>query len=703
MTATDHGGNGGNGGRGGLWAGSGGDGGNGGIGGGDGGNGGSVGLLSFFGAGGDGGAGGVGQGGIVGTNGADPGKNPSYSIDGGNGAPGGKGGSGGNGGNGSSVIGTGGHGGNGGQGGDGGQGGTGFSPDAQSIDPGLNGGNGGNGGAGGAGGAAGGAAGTGRVLFLIASNGSAGSSGAGGAGGKGGPGGYGRSLNGLTGGNGGNGGNGGPGATGGAGAAGGDGGAGGAGGGGAFGGGSGGSGGNGGPGGDGGVATATDGPGRGGAGGSAGDGAAGGDSDLDAGPGAAGGDGGNGGDGGSGSEAGLGGDAGQGGIGGTTRGGSVGQQGTTGTRGADGSSTTASALAARSASAQPAGPQAFFEEIGKQIAYIFFNRAPSVDPDVGGQAGPDKQITVKVNGEGNNGYGVSYTVKDGPRYGTVVAGSTPGSFVYTANDALIQPGIVDHFTITVNNGTAAKLPGIAGMIQGMLHSFAIMVGAAKPDTFDKEIWVTVDGTGQYGNAAAAADYWVNQSYSNCQLQAAASAVLQATKTLPTSTTEQTWVDWAKTTDSVKTPGAKMYLDANIEEGVATEDAVALINEHFNVTATYREYDKTQEAGEEALRDLQAALAEGKATMVAYPVSIVWTAVTDFKPTPKDSYFVADHAAVVTQVDLKNGLVYVNDSSMTNANQSVGQAKALPIGVFMSGWQAAGYDLTIITPNAPATV
>ncbi len=260
---------------------------------------------------------------------------------------------------------------------------------------------------------------------------------------------------------------------------------------------------------------------------------------------------------------------------------------------------------------------------------------------------------MKVNGEGNNGYGVSYTVKDGPpRYGTVVAGSTPGSFVYTANDALIQPGIVDHFTITVNNGTAAKLPGIAGMIQGMLHSFAIMVGAAKPDTFDKEIWVTVDGTGQYGNAAAAADYWVNQSYSNCQLQAAASAVLQATKTLPTSTTEQTWVDWAKTTDSVKTPGAKMYLDANIEEGVATEDAVALINEHFDVTATYREYDKTQEAGEEALRDLQAALAEGKATMVAYPVSIVWTAVTDFKPTPKDSYFVADHAAVVTQVDLK---------------------------------------------------
>ncbi|TGD89872.1 hypothetical protein BayCH28_04610 [Mycolicibacterium sp. CH28] len=325
-----------------------------------------------------------------------------------------------------------------------------------------------------------------------------------------------------------------------------------------------------------------------------------------------------------------------------------------------------------------------------------------MDPVNGGQAGPNKQITVSVNGQGNNGYGVSYTITAPPKYGTVVAGVTPGSFVYTANPALVQPGIVDYFTVTVNNGTAAKLPGLAGVVQGMLHAFAVMIGTAKEDTFSKTIEVTVDGNGQYGNAAAAADYWVNQSYSNCQLQAAASAALQATKQLPTATTEQTWVDWAKTNDSVVTPGAKMYLDANIEEGVATEDAVALINKYFDVTATYRQYDKTQEGGEEALRDLQAALAEGKATMVAYPVAIVWTAVTDFKPEPKDSYFVSDHAAVVTQVDMKNGLVYVNDSSMQNAGQSVGQAKALPIGVFLSGWQASGYDLTIVSANAPTT-
>jgi len=283
----------------------------------------------------------------------------------------------------------------------------------------------------------------------------------------------------------------------------------------------------------------------------------------------------------------------------------------------------------------------------------------------------------------------------------VVAGGTPGTYIYTADPSLITPGITDHFTITVDNGAEAALPGLAGVIQGALHDFAIAIGAAKPDTIDMDVTVTVAGSGQYGNFQDANQYWVSQSYSNCQLQAAAAAVSQATKTPPPADIEQQWVDWAKAEDSVVNPGAKMYLDANIAEGVFTQDAVKLINEHYNVTATYKSYARTQEAGEEALSDLQAALAEGNAAMVSYPVSIVWTAVTDFVPTPgEDSYFRSDHAAVVTQVDMENGFVYVNDSSMTNAGQSVGQGMKLPIGVFMAGWQVSSYELTVVAPKAP---
>lgn len=130
------------------------------------------------------------------------------------------------------------------------------------------------------------------------------------------------------------------------------------------------------------------------------------------------------------------------------------------------------------------------------------------------------------------------------------------------------------------------------------------------------------------------------------------------------------------------PGDKMYLDANTDIGVATEDAIALMEQHYNVTATRTLYDATQAGGQVALRDLQAALAEGKAAMIAYPVAIVWTgAGVGFVPQADTSYTQADHAAVVTEVDLANGLVYVNDSSMTDnppagttPRPNVGQAR-----------------------------
>ncbi|WP_052960148.1 Ig-like domain-containing protein [Mycobacterium sp. EPa45] len=412
--------------------------------------------------------------------------------------------------------------------------------------------------------------------------------------------------------------------------------------------------------------------------------------------GGSGGSGGNGGKGGNGGTGGQGGGAGQ-----ATEGGSPdGAGGQAGTRGANGSPTAAAAaVAAVSAHAQPATPAAVFEEIGRRLAYIFFNRAPSAGPEIGGQDGTDKQITVTVGGSANNGYGVTYTIKDQPKYGTVTAGEAPGTFVYTANQSLIQPGITDSFTVRIDNGSDARLPGFAGLLQDALHNFAIRIGAAKSDTIDEKVTVTVTGTGVYGNAEDAKQYWVSQSYSNCVLQAAAAAVSQATKTPPPSDIEQQWVDWAKTTDSVANPGSKMYLDQNTDEAADPADARVLMQMHYNVTVAAKEYAQTQAGGQEALRDLQAALAEGKAVVVGYPVAIVWGgAGIGYEKDDDDSYTDADHAAVVTEVDMKKGLVYVNDSSMTENNAPVGQGKALPIGVFMAGWQVSKYGLTTVGPK-----
>ncbi|ODQ84700.1 hypothetical protein BHQ17_26260, partial [Mycolicibacterium holsaticum] len=451
------------------------------------------------------------------------------------------------------------------------------------------------------------------------------------------------------------------------------------------------------PGGDGGT---------GGAGGGAGNG----------GDGVAPGDGGNGGDGGDGGDGGV--TEGDGGFGGAFGAGGLGGEGTDGSTGADGDSGATGANGSRGASvvtaalaSAPRLPslQSLLTNIGRQLSYIFFNRAPSVSPDIGAQTGDDKQITVDLNANGNNGFGVTYTIKEGPRYGTLEPGDTPGSYIYTANEALIRPGITDHFIITIDNGASARLPGFAGAIQGMFHGLAVRIGAAKPDTIDQVITVEVRGNGQYGDYEDAKQYWVSQSYYNCVLQASAAAVGQATQSTPP--TEEYMVMLAKTTDSVATPGQKMYLHENIEEGVAGQDAAVLMEKYFDVTATYKRYGTyddngqritaaTVEEGQEAFRELQAALAEGKAVVVAYPVAVVWTAVTDFVPGPKDKYTEADHAAVVTQVDMKRGIVYVNDSSMTNKGKNVGQGKALPIGVFMSGWQAADYEMTIVAAKTP---
>jgi hypothetical protein len=77
--------------------------------------------------------------------------------------------------------------------------------------------------------------------------------------------------------------------------------------------------------------------------------------------------------------------------------------------------------------------------------------------------------------------------------------------------------------------------------------------------------------------------------------ATAMAVGQVTGTEPT---EEDMVWLAKTSDSVAIPGQKMYLDENIEWGVAVADAVVLMEKNFNVTAETTKYGTYDENGKQ---------------------------------------------------------------------------------------------------------
>jgi hypothetical protein len=449
---------------------------------------------------------------------------------------------------------------------------------------------------------------------------------------------------------------------------------------------------------------------------------------YDGGKGGNGGNGGDGGTGGSGPRSGSGGGGGDGGnygTGGKSANGKTGANGSYGEEGKEGdpgmagaAPTLAAAVRASdenadasveltslaSSSASTAAPAATlssrWRDFVDQLSYIFFNQSPSLAPTVSGQSGSNKEITVKVNAVSNNGFPVTYSVKTPPKYGSLTFDETTARYKYTPNAEFVTPGISDTFTITVNNGTAAQLPGFAGFIQGVLHSFAIAMGIAKPDSTDRQIAVSVLGTGVYGgDVTELAKLHRQQSYWNCVLMASAMAAAQVTgtETLP----EDVTVEWAKELDSVVIPGRKMYLSELIDLGTFPKDAVRLMEKHYPVTAVntvYGTYDAngnrvsaaTLADGQRALNDMNAALEQGKAVTIAinnwslYSSRPNWSA-----PRSNLDYTIYNHQIQVLKVDIANGKVWVNDSALETGGQE------FSLSAVMKAWQVSDYDLTVV--------
>lgn len=347
-------------------------------------------------------------------------------------------------------------------------------------------------------------------------------------------------------------------------------------------------------------------------------------------------------------------------------------------------------------------------DFSQRFNYIFFNQEPTADPSTGPSDSETGSIQGQLNARANNGFDLTYTITQDVKYGTLDFDDTTGTFYYTPIDELVGPGIVDQFTVEINNGTAAELPGLLGAVQGWLHTMAVSLGLSQRDSIEKTVTLTVDGTGEtpgvYGDIANA-KYWVKQSYENCTLMATAMSIAQLNDTVNVPNEEQ-MVALATAMDSVASPGQKMYLAANIAEGVAVEDAVVLLTEVFNLDAVTNHYPGTKDEdgeripgtlqdGQMALRDLEAALATGKAAMVTVSSSTLWSAAKDYEPSGTPNYFNADHEVVVIKVDLPNGKVYFNDSG-----PSYGKGMEVPIGAFLSAWQPNDYELTIVSKKSP---
>ncbi|TXI40124.1 MAG: hypothetical protein E6Q56_05680 [Mycobacterium sp.] len=360
-----------------------------------------------------------------------------------------------------------------------------------------------------------------------------------------------------------------------------------------------------------------------------------------------------------------------------------------------------------SAASAQAGPGA---DLSRRFNYIFFNQAPTADPTTSPSNPITGFITGRVNAMSNNGFAETYTLTTNVKFGTLDFDFLTGEFEYTPNEELVDPGIVDQFTVRIDNGTAAALPGFLGAVQDWLHTMAIDLGLAQKDFIEKTITLTVDGTGEQPGVYGTIEnqkYWVKQSYENCTLMATAMAVAQLNGTVGVPN-EAYMVALATATNSVASPGQKMYLAANIADGVAVQDAVVLLNNHFNLDASTTTYPGTKDDdgepvpgtlqdGQAALRDLQAALAYGKAAMVTVNSAGLWSAAVKGEPSGTPNYFDADHEVVVIKVDLENGRVFFNDSGPL-----FGQGMEVPLGAFLSAWQPNNYELTIVSKKTPST-
>lgn len=124
------------------------------------------------------------------------------------------------------------------------------------------------------------------------------------------------------------------------------------------------------------------------------------------------------------------------------------------------------------------------------LRYTFFNQSPIANPVQATESSDSGVISGNLNAVGPAGAVLTYSIASNPGSGTAEI-SSDGIYTFTPNVELAATGGVDSFTVTIDGGSAYRLTGIAGMIQGIFHSLAQLVGLSGPDTIQQLVNVTV--------------------------------------------------------------------------------------------------------------------------------------------------------------------------------------------------------------------
>ncbi len=221
-------------------------------------------------------------------------------------------------------------------------------------------------------------------------------------------------------------------------------------------------------------------------------------------------------------------------------------------------------------------------------------------------------------------------------------------------------------------------PSTQASPQSQVTTSTTSSASARPTT------TTAARTGVYGDPAAAAKYWQQQSLEdNCGLVSVADVVGQITGHAPT---EQQMIAVAVSTPSGTNPGP-IYAPvndpshANGTGGIEMADEVVLL-EHYGIKSVMT--DATTHPEQTGLPALQRYLTDSRKIIAWVNSAVIWNT--------SDQRTAADHFLVVTGIDTNTEVVHLNDPGADHADEQVA------IATFTTAWQT-GSDSIVVTVAA----
>ena len=186
----------------------------------------------------------------------------------------------------------------------------------------------------------------------------------------------------------------------------------------------------------------------------------------------------------------------------------------------------------------------------------------------------------------------------------------------------------------------------------------------------------------YGHPDEDAKWWARQSEGDCGLMTVAVVVGEHTGTEPS---EPNILAVAEHTQSVAHPGQPIYTPApdaqhpNDSSGTFAKDQVVLLA-HYGIHG---------DLSNATLEDLEKALTEGRGVIAALNIFVLEGQEQKGKQEGDDPTK-ADHVVVVTGIDVKNGVVHLNNTGVQD-----GRDEQIPLAAFMKAWQTS-HNTAIVT-------